>query len=304
MSEDSKKIVGVVAGTLVTAGLAILVGAWLMQGHDVGRLTYQQAAEKSYPDPTVFKTVVGKNEPGLDLAELLEATPQALARGKKLFTANCAACHGTNGMGDGPAAAALNPHPRNFTSPKGWTRGYTLADIYTTLSEGVTGTAMAAFSTLSPQERFALAHYVQSFGHFDHHDVRAEDIERLNAKFHLSQGEHTSNKVAVPTVMKDEAAEFVAPPAVEMPKASDTSAGAVLCRRLIADPVRAAQMLSEVPGWRKDLHAFAEAAMADTPRNGFRSAVATLDRAQWTELHDALVARTPRPREASGADAN
>lgn len=35
--------------------------------------------------------------------------------GKKLFTQFCASCHGTSGKGDGPAAAALNPKPRDFT---------------------------------------------------------------------------------------------------------------------------------------------------------------------------------------------
>ena len=31
-----------------------------------------------------------------------------------MFLNRCAACHGTNGEGNGPAAAALNPKPRNY----------------------------------------------------------------------------------------------------------------------------------------------------------------------------------------------
>ncbi len=38
-----------------------------------------------------------------------------VAAGKAKFQQLCASCHGANGKGDGPAAAALNPHPRNFT---------------------------------------------------------------------------------------------------------------------------------------------------------------------------------------------
>lgn len=41
-------------------------------------------------------------------------TPAQLANGKKLFEVNCSACHGPTGMGDGAAAAALVPKPRNL----------------------------------------------------------------------------------------------------------------------------------------------------------------------------------------------
>jgi mono/diheme cytochrome c family protein len=37
-----------------------------------------------------------------------------IAEGKKVFETNCAMCHGPEGKGDGAAAAALNPKPRNL----------------------------------------------------------------------------------------------------------------------------------------------------------------------------------------------
>ncbi len=38
------------------------------------------------------------------------------AAGKELFLkTNCNSCHGMEGKGDGPVAAALDPKPRNFT---------------------------------------------------------------------------------------------------------------------------------------------------------------------------------------------
>jgi mono/diheme cytochrome c family protein len=36
-------------------------------------------------------------------------------KGKALYAQQCASCHGAGGKGDGPAAAALNPKPMNFT---------------------------------------------------------------------------------------------------------------------------------------------------------------------------------------------
>lgn len=36
--------------------------------------------------------------------------------GRDVYRANCAACHGPEGRGNGPAAAALNPRPTDFTN--------------------------------------------------------------------------------------------------------------------------------------------------------------------------------------------
>jgi mono/diheme cytochrome c family protein len=38
----------------------------------------------------------------------------AAIAGAEVFKANCAACHGETGLGDGPAGAALDPAPKNL----------------------------------------------------------------------------------------------------------------------------------------------------------------------------------------------
>jgi mono/diheme cytochrome c family protein len=48
------------------------------------------------------------------------AAGDQLATGQSLYDAKCQICHGANGRGDGPAAAALNPKPRDFTNPAFW----------------------------------------------------------------------------------------------------------------------------------------------------------------------------------------
>lgn len=55
---------------------------------------------------------------------LASGTAQAgdAARGAKLFTKNCTSCHGAQGKGDGPAAVALFPKPRNFTDAAGMSK--------------------------------------------------------------------------------------------------------------------------------------------------------------------------------------
>jgi mono/diheme cytochrome c family protein len=39
----------------------------------------------------------------------------SIDRGRDLYKVNCTPCHGDQGRGDGPAAAAYNPKPRNHT---------------------------------------------------------------------------------------------------------------------------------------------------------------------------------------------
>ena len=50
----------------------------------------------------------------------IEATPEVLEEGKKIFLGRggCISCHGAEGKGDGPAAKNLPIQPRNFTNPK------------------------------------------------------------------------------------------------------------------------------------------------------------------------------------------
>ncbi len=42
----------------------------------------------------------------------------AIAKGKKIYNQACWSCHGQDGKGTGPAAAALNPKPADHTSSK------------------------------------------------------------------------------------------------------------------------------------------------------------------------------------------
>jgi high-affinity iron transporter len=86
--------------------------------------------------------------------------PVSLARGASVYAASCAACHGATGAGDGPAAAALDPRPTDFTDRAGLVATSPL-DFFRKVSVGVAGTAMAGFEgTLSVDERWAVSAYV------------------------------------------------------------------------------------------------------------------------------------------------
>jgi len=41
----------------------------------------------------------------------------AVAKAQEIFTQRCVPCHGSTGIGDGPASASLDPKPRAFSDP-------------------------------------------------------------------------------------------------------------------------------------------------------------------------------------------
>jgi S1-C subfamily serine protease/mono/diheme cytochrome c family protein len=63
-----------------------------------------------------------------------------LARGRVLYLADCASCHGASGAGDGPASPGMSPPPTSFRAPR--MRRVSPYEIFTATSFGVPGTAM------------------------------------------------------------------------------------------------------------------------------------------------------------------
>ena len=99
---------------------------------------------------------------GSDAALELPKRPIDEADGQRLYEANCASCHGSRGMGDGPTAAALTPRPPAIGSAA-MMAVITPALTYRKISVGVSGTAMPAFaSTLSADQRWNIVVYLTS----------------------------------------------------------------------------------------------------------------------------------------------
>ena len=89
-------------------------------------------------------------------------TKKLLTKGKEVFTVNCVACHGEKGMGDGPAAVALNPKPRSFVGDK-FKNGSKPVQVFKSITEGLAGTPMVAYGHLSEEDRWGLVYHVLSF---------------------------------------------------------------------------------------------------------------------------------------------
>jgi len=74
----------------------------------------------------------------------------AATAGAKLFKNNCTACHGEQGHGDGPAATALTPKPKNLPE-----LASSVGDdyLYWRINSGKEGTSMVAWKGVLTEEQ-------------------------------------------------------------------------------------------------------------------------------------------------------
>jgi len=97
------------------------------------------------------------------------ASPDAVTRGRQLFAANCAVCHGEQGDGGGMATHMLVVPPRDFrrgtfkfrSTPTGSLP--TDADLFQTVTDGLRWTGMVGRPDLSAADRRALVAFIKTF---------------------------------------------------------------------------------------------------------------------------------------------
>lgn len=95
----------------------------------------------------------------------LTPTAATIQHGAAVYSANCASCHGTTGLGDGPAARGLSPKPANLA----WLSRMPMSRIdpfmYWTIAEGGSQfeTAMPSFKgSLAKDDIWSVIAYIQA----------------------------------------------------------------------------------------------------------------------------------------------
>jgi len=84
----------------------------------------------------------------------------SVARGAELFAINCTACHGAEGIGNGPVAPFLIKYkPADLTSPL--IKAMSDGAIFVTISEGVPGRMPALNENLTVRERWDVVNYIR-----------------------------------------------------------------------------------------------------------------------------------------------
>jgi len=120
------------------------------------------AAERHMMQPRV---PVDKLAEARALKSPFSHSPEVIEQGKAIYNGKgtCVTCHGADGDGNGPAAAKLNPLPRNFQHHGFW-RHRTEGELFWVIKHGSPGTAMIGFGqVLSDDEIWALIHYERTF---------------------------------------------------------------------------------------------------------------------------------------------
>ena len=141
-------------------------------------------------------------------ASLLAAYPVPLApartpdfaHGAELFQQNCVACHGATGHGDGPAAKALATPPIAFTD-QDRARERSVFSLYQIVTQGVDGTPMPSFASLSDDDRWSLALYVSHFAVPDPVAAAGEGLWQHDANMHKEVLDLTSLVTTTPSAL-------------------------------------------------------------------------------------------------------
>lgn len=112
-------------------------------------------------------------EPVISIPKEPPYTPESILEGKKVYEMmRCAECHGTTGLGDGPAARGLKDSQGFPIIPYNFTKGTHLMksgpyreDIYRTFMTGLDGTPMPSYGFLADMDGnmgWHLVHYIFS----------------------------------------------------------------------------------------------------------------------------------------------
>jgi mono/diheme cytochrome c family protein len=89
------------------------------------------------------------------------ANANTISAGQKLFTANCVTCHGAEGKGDGPGAAALEKKPADLGA-RIRASGETDGELFWKIAEGK-APMISWKGSLSETQRWELVDYIKTF---------------------------------------------------------------------------------------------------------------------------------------------
>jgi len=122
------------------------------------------AAEKDVKIPRVPAGELAKAK---EMKNPLKPTPENIAKGKAIYEGKgtCFTCHGNTGKGDGPAGAALDPTPRDFTNAE-FHKVRTEGEMFWVIKNGSPGTGMISYNPamINDEETWQVILYERSLG--------------------------------------------------------------------------------------------------------------------------------------------
>ncbi len=289
---DKKSIILRLFGNFYVLIVIILIVIGTIYTNNLGNFSINKIIPNPFAKDT--STIVtelnvekGSVSAPVDVKKFSISTPDLIAKGKSLFETNCVSCHGADGKGDGIAAASLNPKPRNFTELSGWKNGPKLVQIYKTLQEGIPGSAMASFSSIPPEDRFALIHYIQSFNK-DYPKSSDAEISELDKAYSLSAGIKLPNQIPVSLasekVILDNKTVEDKVNSISLIIAKDSSNGAILFKSLSNNIQKSVRTLLSNNRWNENEGEFVNFIGTENIYNGFNSKIFGLNPQETTSV--------------------
>jgi mono/diheme cytochrome c family protein len=138
----------------ICVALPLAVGAACSKSE--GGDTKPAAAPAAAPAPAAAAAVAATAAPGATGtaaaaagAVAVAAAADPAAEAKNIFSTRCVTCHGASGKGDGAAAAALNPKPRDYTDKK-WQASVTDEQLAAAIVGGGVSVGKSALMPANP----------------------------------------------------------------------------------------------------------------------------------------------------------
>ena len=117
----------------------------------------QEPAKPADAKPAVESTPPA---PAPKLVNPVKPTPDSLALGKKVYTSDCAMCHGKDGAGAGELAVTMKLNLRDYRDPASL-KDMTDGDIYSIITDGK-GQMTGEAGRMKPGQIWNVVNYVRS----------------------------------------------------------------------------------------------------------------------------------------------
>jgi mono/diheme cytochrome c family protein len=156
-----------VLGAVALVGLGVM----MLMSYDVIKIDWMsfmelqpsyKPMEKPLPVPGSSIPIEGPiSIPNMGAPENpVPADEVSVSRGRELFAINCRMCHGPNGEGNGPIAAAIVNKPANLTSDV--TQSKSDGALFLTITNGVLGRMPPMNENFFVRDRWDLVNYIRT----------------------------------------------------------------------------------------------------------------------------------------------
>lgn len=227
----------------------------------------------------------------VNVADVGRPSKTLIDKGANLFKANCASCHGDNGLGDGLSASTLPVKPRNFHTNDGWKNGRKVSNLYKTLQDGIVQNGMQSFNYLPAEDRFAIIHFIRTFATDYPLDSLSEllDLEKV---YNLSKGTQLPPQIPVKLAMQklenesNSKSKYVDDVSESIDIKNQDEQGMNIAKRVSLNSTKVVTASLSIQN--KSFEEFVRIVSADPITIGFKSEVVRLSREEWNALYSYL----------------